>query len=142
MISIIDAGINCSDCYTYCRCSRPFLGTLFSGALSAFCNVPFLLNEAVKLFGLLSNDRLNDGVSKDSSLDLAVARTRRTDVFAFDARVRPRSSEFLRVPQSSSEFSYQNMNSNVFDHTAPSLISIYPKIQSLLRLPNNTYLML
>ena len=110
MISIIDAGINCSDCYTYCRCSRPFLGTLFSGAHSAFCNVPFLLNEAVKLFGLLSNDRLNDGVSKDSSLDLAVARTRRTDVFAFDARVRPRSSEY----------SYQIISSNLFDNRAPT----------------------
>ena len=69
-----------------------FLGTR---TLAVFRNLPFFLNEDVKLLRLLSNDRLNDGVSKDSSLDLAVARTRRTDVFAFDARVRPRSSEFL-----------------------------------------------
>ena len=83
-----------------------FLGTR---TLAVFRNLPFFLNEEVKLLRLLSNDRLNDGAPKDSSLDLADVRTWRTDVFAFDARVRPRSSEY----------SYQNMNSNVFDRTAP-----------------------
>ena len=84
-----------------------FFWGLFSGTLSAFRNVPFFLNGDVKLSRPLSNDLLNDGVPKDSSLDLAVARTLLTDVFALDARVRPRSSEY----------SYQNINSNVFDRT-------------------------
>ena len=87
-----------------------FFWGLFSGTLSAFRNLPCLLNEDFKLFRLLSNDRLNDGAPKDSSLDLADVRTWRTDVFAFDPRVRPRSSEY----------SYQNMNSNVFDRTPPT----------------------
>ena len=87
-----------------------FFWGLFSGTLSAFRNVPFLLNGEVKLFRLLSNDRLTDGVPMDSSLDLADVRTWRTDVFAVDARVRPRSSEY----------SYQNMNSNVFARIAPT----------------------
>ena len=85
-----------------------FFWGLFSGTLSAFRNVPFFLNEEVKLFRLLSNDRLTDGVPMDSSLDLADVRTWRTDVFAVDARVRPRSSEY----------SYQNISSNLFDDTA------------------------
>ena len=104
-----------------------FLGTR---TLAVFRNLPFFLNEDVKLLRLLSNDRLNDGVPKDSSLDLAVARTLLTDVFAFDAGVRPRSSEY----------SYQNISSNLFDNTAPTLI--YLKIQRLLQIPKNTYLML
>ena len=49
-----------------------FLGTR---TLAVFRNFPFFFNEEVKLLRLLSNDRLNDGVPKDSSLDLAVART-------------------------------------------------------------------
>ena len=110
-----------------------FFWGLFSGTLSAFRNVPFLLNGEVKLFRLLSTDRLTDGVPMDSSLDLADVRTWRTDVFAVDARVRPLSSEY----------SYQNMNSNVFDRTPPTfLIIIYLKIESLRRIPKHTYLML
>ena len=93
-----------------------FLGTR---TLAVFRNLPFFFNEEVKLLRLLSNDRLNDGAPKDSSLDLAVARALVTDVFAFDARVRPRSSEY----------SYQNIRSNLFDNTAPTLI--YLKIQRL-----------
>ena len=106
-----------------------FLGTR---TLAVFRNLPFFLNEEVKLLRLLSNDRLNDGAPKDSSLDLAVARTLLTDVFARDARVRPRSSEY----------SYQNISSNLFDNTAPTFISIYPKIQCLLKITKTTYLML
>jgi len=52
-----------------------FFWGLFSGTLSAFRNLPCLLNEDFKLFRLLSNDRLNDGAPKDSSLDLADVRT-------------------------------------------------------------------
>ena len=52
-----------------------FFWGLFSGTLSAFRNVPFFLNEDLKLSRLLPNDRLNDGVPKDSSLDLADVRT-------------------------------------------------------------------
>ena len=78
-----------------------FLGTR---TLAVFRNLPFFFNEEVKLLRLLSNDRLNDGAPKDSSLDLAVARALVTDVFAFDARVRPRSSEY----------SYQNRSSKLF----------------------------
>ena len=85
-----------------------FLGTR---TLAVFRNLPFFFNEEVKLLRLLSNDRLNDGAPKDSSLDLAVARALLTDVFAFDARVRPRSSEY----------SYQNISSNLFDNTAPNI---------------------
>ena len=40
-----------------------FFWGLFSGTLSAFRNVPFLLNGEVKLFRLLSNDRLNNGAT-------------------------------------------------------------------------------
>ena len=105
-----------------------FLGTR---TLAVFRNLPFFLNEEVKLLRLLSNDRLNDGAPQDSSLDLAVARTLLTDVFAFDAGVRPRSSEY----------SYQNISSNLFDNTAPTFL-IYLKIQRLLQIPKNTYLML
>ena len=40
-----------------------FFWGLFSGTLSAFRNVPFFLNEEVKLFRLLSNERFNDGTT-------------------------------------------------------------------------------
>ena len=50
-----------------------FLGTR---TLAVFRNLSFFFNEHVELLRLLSNDRLNDeGVPKDSSLDLAVARS-------------------------------------------------------------------
>ena len=88
-----------------------FLGTR---TLAVFRNLPFFFNEEVKLLRLLSNDRLNDGAPKDSSLDLAVARALLTDVFAFDARVRPRSSEY----------SYQNISSRLFDNTAPTFYNL------------------
>ena len=51
-----------------------------------------------------SNDRVMEDVPKDCSLVFALVRTRRMDVLA--DRDRPRSSEY----------SYQNMSSNIIDH--------------------------
>ena len=69
-----------------------------------------------------SNDRLKEDVPKDCSLVFALVRTRRMDVLA--DRDRPRSSEY----------SYQNMSSNIIDHNCNYSYNLF-KTQYLFNVP-------